>query len=99
MLERGQLSPYLCQGVIFLLPNVKGMPTALQLRPIMLLNTDYKHLTKVFVKRLLTVLPSVLCRGPLCSIKGRNIMQRGHLPLVNFGDHASAQEEGVIDES
>jgi hypothetical protein len=26
-------------------------------------------------------------------------MQRGHLPLVNFGVHASAQEEGVIDES
>ncbi len=48
---------------------------ASQLRPITLLNTDYKLLTKVFVARLMRLLPTVLQRGQLCSVKGRTIMQ------------------------
>ncbi len=48
MLEEGQLSLPLYQGVIRLLPKFKGAPLASQMRPITLLNTDYKLLTKVF---------------------------------------------------
>jgi hypothetical protein len=75
MLEEGQLAPSLHQGVIRLLPKVKGVPMASQLRPITLLNTGYKLLTKVFVARLMRLLPTVLQRGQLCSVKGRTIMQ------------------------
>ena len=46
---------------------------ASQLRPITLLNTDYKLLTKMFVARLLPLLPSVLQATQLCSIRGRSI--------------------------
>jgi hypothetical protein len=51
------------------------VPLASQLRPITLLNTDYKLLSKVLVGRLMRVLPSILRKGQLCSVKGRNIMQ------------------------
>jgi hypothetical protein len=63
MLEEGQLAPSLCQGVIRLLPKVRGVLMASQLRPITLLNIDYKLLTKVYVARLLWVLPKVLVKG------------------------------------
>jgi hypothetical protein len=75
MLEESQLAPSLRQGVVILLPKVKGVPKASQLKPITLLNTDYKLLTKVYVARLLQVLPKVLAKGQLCSVRGRNIMQ------------------------
>ncbi len=75
MLEAGQLAPSLCRGVIRLLPKVKGVPLASQLRPITLLNTDYKLLTKVYVARLMQVLPTILHKSQLCSVQGRNIMQ------------------------
>ncbi len=48
---------------------------ASQLRPITLLNTDYKLHTKVYMARLLQVLPKVLAKGQLCLVRGKNIMQ------------------------
>jgi hypothetical protein len=66
MLEAGQLAPSLCKGVIRLLPKVKGVPLASQLRPITLPNTDYKLLTKVYVARLMQVLPTILHKSQLC---------------------------------
>jgi Reverse transcriptase (RNA-dependent DNA polymerase) len=61
------------RGVVRLLPKVRGTPTAAQFRPITLLGADYKILTKMFVSRLLTVLPDILTSGQLCSVKGRSI--------------------------
>ena len=46
---------------------------ASQLRPITLLGTDYKLLTKILVARLIPVLPSVLRSTQLCSVRGRSI--------------------------
>jgi hypothetical protein len=60
VLNLGLLSPSLRLGVVRLLPMVPGVPTASQLRPITLFNTVYKLLTKMFVARLLPLLPSVL---------------------------------------
>jgi hypothetical protein len=60
MLNRGLLAPSLRLGVVRLLPKVPGVPMASQLGPIILLNTDYKLLTKMFVARLLPLLPSIL---------------------------------------
>jgi hypothetical protein len=50
-----------------------------------LLNTDYKLLTKVFVGRLMGVLPSVLQKSQLCSVRGRNIMQ-GAISLLSTAE-------------
>jgi hypothetical protein len=73
MLGRGLLSPSLRHGVVRLLPKVPGVPMASQLRPITLLNTDYKLLTKMIVARLLPLLPTVLQATQLCSVQGRFI--------------------------
>jgi hypothetical protein len=75
MLEEGQLAPSLRQGVMRLILKVKGILMASRLRPVTLLNTDYKLLSKVFVARLMKLLPSVLQKAQLCSVRGRNIMQ------------------------
>jgi hypothetical protein len=69
MLNRGLLAPSLCLGVVWLLPEVPGVPMASQLNPITLLNTDYKRLTKMIVARLLPFLPSVLLATQLCSVR------------------------------
>ena len=73
MLERGALTASLQRGVVRLLPKVPGAPTASQLRPITLLSCDYKLLTKVFVRRLLPILPTILTTHQLCSVPGRSI--------------------------
>lgn len=73
MLEKGSLTPSLQKGAVRLIPKVPGAPTASQFRPITLLNCDYKLLTKVFVKRLLPLLPSILTTSQLCSVPGRSI--------------------------
>jgi hypothetical protein len=73
MLNNGLLSPSLRHGYVRLLPKVPGVPMASQLRPITLLNTDYKLLTKMMVARLLPLLPSVLKATQLCSVQGHSI--------------------------
>jgi hypothetical protein len=69
MLSRGLLSPSLLHGVVRLLPKVPGVPTASQLRSIILLNKYNKFLTKMIVVRLLPLLPTVP-RAQLCSVRG-----------------------------
>ncbi len=39
------------------------------------MTTDYKLLMKVFVARLMEVLPTILQKSQLCSVRGRDIMQ------------------------
>ena len=73
MLERGALTASLQRGVVRFLPKVPGAPTASQLRPITLLSCDYKLLTKVFVCRLLPILPTILTTHKLCSVPGWSI--------------------------
>ena len=73
MLEDGQLTASLWVGGVCLLPKVAGVPGAHQLRPITLLSCDYKLMTKVMVRRLINVLPTVLTTSQLCSVKGRSI--------------------------
>ena len=75
MLADGRLTPSLRRGVVRLLPKVAGVPAAHQLRPITLLCTDYKLLTKMIVNRLLPLLPSVITSNQLCSVQGRSIFE------------------------
>ncbi len=86
MLEAGLLQPSLRKGVVRLLPKVGGTPTASQLRPITLLVVDYKLLTKIFVNRLLPVLPQVLRATQLCSVRGRSIFS-GAASILSAIEH------------
>ncbi len=65
MPEASELGSSLRRGVVQLIPKVAGVPTVAQLRPITLLSTDYKILTKMLTARLLPVLPAVLGARPL----------------------------------
>jgi hypothetical protein len=51
MLAEGILTASLRQGAVRLLPKVAGVPMVSQLRPITLLGTDHKLLTKILVAR------------------------------------------------
>lgn len=73
MMSCNTLEPSFRQGVVRLIPKVGGVPSAPQLRPITLLNTDYKLLTRMIVNRLLPSLPNLLQATQLCSVEGRSI--------------------------
>ena len=55
-------------GVTRLVPKVKGVPHVDELRPITLLDCDYKILSKWLVKRMKPVLPHVIKSGQLCTV-------------------------------
>ena len=61
-------------GATRLISKVKGNPKVDELRPITLLNTDYKILSKILVQRMKVVLPNVIRSGQLCSVGDRNIL-------------------------
>ena len=73
-LNRKKLIKSNCEGVTRLAPKVDGVPTVEELRPITLLNSDYKILAKWFVMRMKPVLPKVIKSGQLCTIGGKNIL-------------------------
>jgi len=62
------------KGVTRLCPKVKGIPSVEELRPITLLNSDYKILSKWLVMRMRPVLSIVIKSGQLCTVEKRNIM-------------------------
>ena len=81
-------------GATRLLNKVPGqVPTVNQLRPITLLCTDYKLLSKVLVKRINTVLPDVLTAGQLCSTPPKNILfgAVGLLSSIDYINKTPAQ--------
>ena len=61
-------------GATRLTPKVTGVPSVDELRPITLLNCDYKILTKVFVRRMVLILKFVIRSGQLCSVEDKNIL-------------------------
>ena len=61
-------------GAVRLLPKVEGTPKVDELRPITLLNCDYKILSKLLVRRIRPVLPDIIQSGQLCSVGNRNIL-------------------------
>ena len=54
--------------------KVEGIPAIDELRPISLLNCDYKILTKMLVKRLIPFLKVVIKSGQLCTVEKKNIL-------------------------
>ena len=73
-LERELLISSNRNGVTHLLSKVDGVPSVDELRPITLLNCDYKLLTKMIVNRVLPLLCKVIRSGQLCSVGGKNIL-------------------------
>ena len=61
-------------GATRLISKVSGIPTVQDLRPITLLNCDYRILAKLLVKRIKPVLPSVIKSGQLCTVGKKNIL-------------------------
>ena len=61
-------------GVTRLVNKVDGIPSVDELRPITLLNCDYKILSKWLVRRMKPVLPSVIKSGQLCTVGKKNIL-------------------------
>ena len=61
-------------GATRLAPKVSGVPQVDELRPITLLNTDYKILTKLFVLRMLPILVFIIRSGQLCTVGSKNIL-------------------------
>ena len=61
-------------GATRLASKVEGVPSVSELRPITLLNCDYKIFSKCFVKRLVPLMPEVILSGQLCSNGDKNIL-------------------------
>ena len=73
-LERFSLIDSNRSGATRLGSKVHGVPDVTELRPITLLNCDYKILSKGFVRKLGPVLHEIIKSGQLCSVKDKNIL-------------------------
>ena len=73
-LERVKLVESDRHGATRLTSKVDGIPSVLELRPITLLNCDYKILSKCFVGVLSPVMEEIILSGQLCSVKKKNIL-------------------------
>ena len=77
----------MCKGIIMLLPK-KGKDTLLikNLRPLTLLNTDYKILAKIFINRLKTVLPDIIGEQQTGFMSGHHIYDniRKTMDIVSY---------------
>ena len=63
-------------GATRLASKVKGISGVGDLRPITLLNPDYKILSKFLVKRMKPSLPSVILSSQLCTVGNKSILFR-----------------------
>jgi len=91
-LQRGHLPATMRRGAVRLIPKVAGVPMASQFRPITLLCTDYKLLTKILCQRLLPLLPSVLATAQLCSVQGKSIFD-GILAILSTAEELRRRRE------
>ena len=73
-LDRIKLIESDTMGATRLASKVSGIPQVDELRPITLLNTDYKILTKIFVLRMLPILFFIIKSGQLCTVENKNIL-------------------------
>ena len=73
-LDRNSLIESDRHGATRLTSKVDGIPSVSELRPITLLNCDYKILSKCFVGVLNPVLGEIILSGQLCSVQGKNIL-------------------------
>ena len=61
-------------GATRLMSKVDGVPRVDELRPITLLNCDYRILSKLLVLRIKSVLSEVVKSSQLCTVQNKNIL-------------------------
>ena len=61
-------------GATRLVSKISGVPSTEELRPITLLNVDYKILSKLLVLRIKPKLPKIILSSQLCTVNGKNIL-------------------------
>ena len=94
--DKGELSICQKRGIVTLLPK-KDKPTDVlnNLRPVTLLNVDYKIATKVIANRLAKVLPDIICPNQIDYVKNRYIGENVRL-IVDIIDYKKTKEiQGV----
>jgi hypothetical protein len=95
--EKGEMSIDQRRGIINLIPkNGKDIRYLKNWRPISLLNTDYKILTKILASRLKQVLPSVIHADQVAYLKERYIGQNIRT-IIDIMDYTKDQNiEGIV---
>ena len=78
-------------GATRLTSKVEGIPAVWELRPITLLNCDYKILSKCFVGLMTPVMEEVICSGQLCSVEKKNILF-GVSNIISSIDYVNAHK-------
>ena len=73
-LDRLELIESDLNGATRLCPKVDGVPRVDQMRPITLLNCDYKILTKIITNRFIQIMTEIILSSQSCSVPGRNIL-------------------------
>ena len=73
-LDRERIVESNTMGATRLSSKVVGVPQVDELRPLTLLNCDYRILSKFLVKRMKPVLPFVIKSGQLCTVGKKNIL-------------------------
>ena len=63
------------EAIIKCIPKKGDLSKVANWRPISLLNTDYKILSKAIANRILKLLPNLISEEQTCSVKGRKITQ------------------------
>ena len=81
-------------GATRLIPKVTGTPQVDELRPLTLLNCDYRILSKVLVQRLKPTLPFIIKSGQLCTIEKKNILF-GINNILSSAVYANKENRGV----
>jgi hypothetical protein len=96
-INKGEMSIDQKRGVINLIPKKdKDVRRLKNWRPISLLNTDYKILTKTLATRLKHVLPSVIHPDQVAYLKGRYIGQNIRT-IIDIMDYTNEQKlEGIV---
>jgi hypothetical protein len=97
VITKGEMSIDQRRGVINLIPKKdKDVRYLKNWRPISLLNTDYKIMTKVLAVRLKQVLPSVINPDQVAYLKGRYIGQNIRTILDIMEYTKDNNEDGII---
>ena len=94
--EREGLQPSFKQGIIKILYK-KGDPREIRnYRPLTMLNTDYKILTKLLANRIMTVLDSIISPQQLGFVPGRRITEASHLVKLVQAYLDETDEDGLL---
>ena len=92
----GQLTDTQNTSYITLIPKTTSNSTDMKnYRPISLLNTDYKIITKTLARKLRSYIPTLIHPDQTCAIDGRNIEQNTHT-IRDIIDYTNNRQNSTI---